>query len=127
MPDVCAGPEDFEDDGEHVLRVATKFPHIAARYFEQKGREADIIKLNGSVEIAPVLKLADVIVDIVETGKTPKANNLEVKSTFADISARLIANRVSYQFAHEEISALRERLSRVVSGEIQAETVHLEH
>lgn len=122
-----AGPEDFEDDGKHVLRVATKFPRIAARYFEQTGREADIIKLNGSVEIAPVLKLADVIVDIVETGKTLKANNLEVKRVFADISARLIANRVSYQFAHEEISALRERLSRVVSGEIQAESVHLEH
>ena len=122
-----AGPKNFEDDGEHVLRVATKFPNIAARHFERTGREADIIKLNGSVEIAPVLKLADVIVDIVETGKTLKANDLEVKYAFADISARLIANRVSYQFAHERISSLRDALSRVVRGEITAETVHLEH
>lgn len=122
-----AGPKDFREDGEHVLRVATKFPNIAARHFERTGREADIIKLNGSVEIAPVLKLADVIVDIVETGKTLKANDLEVKYAFADISARLIANRVSFQFAHETIAALRDALSRVVRGEIRAETVHLEH
>ena len=75
-----AAPNDFHDDGQKTLKVATKFTNIAANYYASLGREIDIIKLNGSIEIAPILKLSDVIVDIVETGTTLKENNLEVKS-----------------------------------------------
>ena len=73
-----AGPKEFHDDGQKTLKVATKFTNIAADYYAGLGREIDIIKLNGSIEIAPILKLSDVIVDIVETGTTLKENNLEV-------------------------------------------------
>ena len=126
--DMCvAGPADFNDSGEGTLKVATKFPNIATRHYERAGRRADIIRLNGSVEIAPVLRLSDVIVDIVETGSTLKANNLAVLTKFAHITARLICNKVSYQFGHEEIVTLRDALSRVVSGETQALEVTLEH
>lgn len=126
--DMCvAGPADFTDNGEGTLKVATKFPHIAMRYYERAGRRADIIKLNGSVEIAPVLKLSDVIVDIVETGSTLKANNLAVLTKFAHITARLISNKVSYQFRHEEITGVRDALLRVVSGETPVQDVTLEH
>ena len=126
--DMCvAGPEDFTDDGDGTLKVATKFPNIATRYYERAGRRADIIRLNGSVEIAPVLHLSDVIVDIVETGSTLKANNLTVLTSFAHITARMICNKVSYQFGYEEIVRLRDALARVVSGETPALDVTLEH
>ena len=93
-----AAPVDFHDDGQKTLKVATKFTNIAADYYASIGREIDIIKLNGSIEIAPILKLSDVIVDIVETGTTLKENNLEVKGTIVPISARLIANKSSFKF-----------------------------
>lgn len=98
-----AAPVDFHDDGQKTLKVATKFTNIAANYYAGLGREIDIIKLNGSIEIAPILKLSDVIVDIVETGTTLKENNLEVKSTIVPISARLIANKSSFKFKGEDI------------------------
>lgn len=101
-----AAPVDFHDDGQKTLKVATKFTNIAANYYAGLGREIDIIKLNGSIEIAPILKLSDVIVDIVETGTTLKENNLEVKSTIVHISARLIANKSSFKFKGEDIEKI---------------------
>ena len=98
-----AAPDDFYDDEEKTLRVATKFTNIAADYYSKMGREIDIIKLNGSIEIAPILKLSDVIVDIVETGTTLKENNLSVRSTVVPISARLISNKSSFKFKGKEI------------------------
>ena len=103
----CKG---FRDNTERTLRVATKFPNIAIDYYNKKGRDIDIIKLNGSIEIAPILKMSDVIVDIVETGTTLKENNLEPYETIVPISARLISNKVSYKFKNEEISCLAERI-----------------
>lgn len=105
-----AGKKGFSDDGAGVLRVATKFTNIAERYYASIGREVDIIKLNGSIELAPLLGLSDVIVDIVESGKTLRENELAVLSEIMPISARLIANKVSYQFKSAEINALRDRL-----------------
>ena len=98
-----AGLKEFHDDGQKTLKVATKFTNIAANYYASLAREIDIIKLNGSIEIAPILKLSDVIVDIVETGTTLKENNLEVKSTIVPISARLIANKSSFKFKGSDI------------------------
>lgn len=101
-----AAKKDFLDRRDRTLRVATKFPHIAGRYYAGQGRDIDIIKLNGSIEIAPILGLSDVIVDIVETGKTLLENDLEPRETIVPISARLIANKVSYKFKHRQITAL---------------------
>ena len=101
-----AAKSDFVDDPRKTLRVATKFSNIAARYYRGKGRDIDIIHLNGSIEIAPILGLSDVIVDIVETGKTLKENDLEVRETVVPISARLIANKAAYQFKGEQIEML---------------------
>lgn len=107
-----AGPADFRDDTERPLRVATKFSHIARNYYQSKGRDIDIIHLNGSIELAPVLGLSDVIVDIVETGKTLKENGLDVLEEILPISARLIANKTSYRFASKRLSALTEALAQ---------------
>ena len=101
-----AGPKTFREKPGRALRIATKFPHIAAKYYAGLGRDIDIIKLNGSIEIAPILGLSDVIVDIVETGKTLKENDLEVMETIVPISARLIANQAAYQFQYEAIRTL---------------------
>lgn len=101
-----AGPKDFTDDGTRTLRVATKFTNIAANYYDSIGRDIDIIKLNGSIEIAPILGLSDVIVDIVETGTTLKENNLEVKTKILPISARFIANKAAYNFKREQIDKI---------------------
>ncbi len=105
-----AAKKNFSDDTRRTLHVATKFPHIARKYYDSLGREIDIIHLNGSIELAPILGLSDVIVDIVETGKTLKENDLEVLETVVPISARLIVNRASYQFATDAIDTLAERL-----------------
>ena len=107
-----AGPKDFYDDPNRQLRVATKFPHIATEYYDSRSRDIDIIKLNGSIELAPILGLSDVIVDIVETGKTLLENHLAPLETIVDISARFICNKVSYKFKHEEIIRLRDALER---------------
>ena len=98
-----AAPNEFHDDGQKTLKVATKFTNIAANYYASLGREIDIIKLNGSIEIAPILKLSDVIVDIVETGTTLKENNLSVVTKFLPISARLISNKSSFKFKNTQI------------------------
>ena len=101
-----AGPKNFNDDGTRTLRVATKFTNIASNYYDSICRDIDIIKLNGSIEIAPILGLSDVIVDIVETGTTLRENNLEVKTKFLPISARLIANKSAYIFKREQIEKI---------------------
>lgn len=109
-----AGPKDFVDDGSRTLRVATKFVNIAEQYYESLGREVDIIKLGGSIELAPLLGLSDVIVDIVETGKTLKENNLDVLAEIMPISARLIANKVTYQFQSSNIDRICEKMTEVI-------------
>ena len=105
-----AGPADFRDDPDRVLRVATKFVHIAKGHYAAKGREIDVIKLHGSIELAPLLGLSDVIVDIVETGTTLRENGLAVLEEFLPVSARLIANRSGYRFKRGAIDALVEKL-----------------
>ena len=110
-----AAKEEFYDDGQRTLRVATKFTHIAAEYYASKCREIDIIKLNGSIEIAPILGLSDVIVDIVETGKTLKENNLEVKETILPISARLICNKAAFRFKTAEIEKITDYMRKHVN------------
>ncbi len=109
-----AAKHDFYDDQRRTLRVATKFTHIAAGYYAALGRDIDIIHLNGSVEIAPILGLSDVIVDIVETGRTLKENHLEVRETVVPISARLIANKAAYEFKRDTVDRLRAGLARLV-------------
>ncbi len=111
-----AAPKSFYDDGMRTLRVATKFTNIAARYYAGIGREIDIIKLNGSIEIAPILGLSDVIVDIVETGTTLKENDLEVKTEILPISARLIANKASFKFKSAEIENIMRSMKEQVSN-----------
>ena len=101
-----AGPKDFRDDPSRTLRVATKFPRIARDHYGAKSREIDIIHLNGSIELAPILGLSDVIVDIIETGTTLRENDLAPLEDIVPVSARLIANQVSYQFKHAEIDRL---------------------
>ena len=101
-----AAPKGFRDDPTRTLRVATKFSRIARDYYAAQGRDIDIIHLNGSIEIAPILGLSDVIVDIVETGTTLKENDLEVIETIVPISARLIANTSSFKFKNEAIEKL---------------------
>lgn len=96
----------FRDRADRTLRVATKFPNIASSFYEGKGREIDIIKLNGSIELAPILGLSDVIVDIVETGTTLRENNLEPIETIVPISARLIANKASCKFRRGQIEKI---------------------
>ena len=104
-----AAKKDFRDDAGRTLRVATKFSKIAENYYFSCGRDIDIIHLNGSIEIAPILGLSDVIVDIVETGTTLRENDLVVIDTVVPISARLISNKSSYKFKGEAID-------RIVSG-----------
>ena len=103
-----AAKRDFHDDNRKTLKVATKFTNIAKKYYSSISRDIDIIKLNGSIEIAPILGLSDVIVDIVETGTTLKENDLEVYETIVPISARLIANKASFKFKTQEIERLLE-------------------
>lgn len=105
-----AAKTDWKDDRNVALRVATKFPNIAKHFYAGKSREIEIIKLNGSIELAPLLGLSDVIVDIVETGKTLKENGLVPFEDVLDISARLIAGRASFKFKHEEICRMAERI-----------------
>ena len=109
-----AAKKGFHDDRETTLKVATKFVRTAKAFYAKKGREIDIIHLNGSIEIAPILGLADVIVDIVETGKTLIENNLEVVETIAPISARLIANKASFKFKTKQIETLVEKVGALI-------------
>ncbi len=107
-----AAQNGFRDEGTRRLRVATKFKRIAEEYYASLGREIDIIHLNGSIELAPILGLSDVIVDIVETGTTLRENNLSVTEEIVPISARLIANKVSCKFKNEPIDRLCAELAR---------------
>jgi len=107
-----AAPDNFRDDPKKTLRVATKFTAIAADYYTAKGRDIDIIKLNGSIELAPLLGLSDVIVDIVETGTTLRENHLAVYDTIVDISARLIANKSAFKFKGEAIEKVVQGLAQ---------------
>ena len=109
-----AGHKDFVDDPGRALRVATKFVNIAKDYYAGLGRDIDIIKLNGSIELAPLLGLSDVIVDIVETGSTLKENDLKVLTEFLPISARFIANKASYTFKKQALTTLLEKLQEVI-------------
>ena len=112
-----AAPKGFKDNKKKTLKVATKFANIAKDYYTKMGRDIDIIHLNGSIEIAPILGLSDVIVDIVETGTTLKENNLEVIETIVPISARFIANKTSFKFKGEQIEKLVNELSNQIEVE----------
>ena len=111
-----AAPAGFRDTQSRTLRVATKFSNIARSYYASMDRDIDIIHLNGSIELAPILGLSDVIVDIVETGNTLRANKLEVLEYFAPISARLIANKSAFRFKYEGIDAITQGLSEIVGA-----------
>ena len=112
-----AGKEDYVEDKDRPVRVATKFTNIAKEHYAKLGRDIDIIKLNGSIELAPILGLSDVIVDIVETGTTLRENGLKVVTEFMPISARFIANKASYQFKHNEMDAMLEALRKTLQEE----------
>ena len=112
-----AAPADYQDDPSRPVRVATKFVNVAKSYYASMGRDIDIIKLNGSIELAPILGLSDVIVDIVETGTTLRENGLKVVTEFMPISARFIANKASYQFKHNEMDAMLEALRKTLQEE----------
>lgn len=107
-----AGPKDFRDDPGRTLRVATKFSNIATGYYASIGRDIDVIGLNGSIELAPILGLSDVIVDIVETGATLRENDLAVLETIVPISARLISNKASFIFHQARIGELTRALAQ---------------
>ena len=109
-----AAKKNFFDDRASTLKVATKFVNIAKNYYAEKGREIDVIHLNGSIELAPILGLSDVIVDIVETGATLKENDLDVVETIMPISARLIANKASFKFKTAEIEKLVEKVGALI-------------
>ena len=111
-----AAPADYQDDPSRPVRVATKFVNIAKSYYASIGRDIDIIKLNGSIELAPILGLSDVIVDIVETGTTLRENGLRVVTEFMPISARFIANKASYQFKHREMDEMLEKLRAALAA-----------
>ena len=101
-----AAPKGFRDDNRETLRVATKYPNVAKRYYSKINREIEIIELHGSIELAPIIGLSDVIVDIVETGTTLRENGLEVCAVIEGSSARLIANKSSYQFKRDSIEEI---------------------
>ena len=105
-----AAKNGWRDDPSQPLRVATKYPCVAKSHYAEEGRRIDIIKLNGSIELAPILGMSDVIVDIVETGATLRENDLCVVEEFAESSARLIANKSAYNLASDEMRSLIARL-----------------
>lgn len=114
---VVAGKKGALSGTGRTLRVATKYPNIAKRYYAEQSREIEIIKLNGSIELAPIVQLSDVIVDIVETGKTLRENNLEVLEEITAISARLIVNKASFRFKTSEIEKMCESLRERILGD----------
>jgi ATP phosphoribosyltransferase len=105
--------DHFADELERrlgALRIATKYPRIAARYFEDSGRQAEVIEVKGSVELAPISGLAEAIVDLTATGRTLRDNHLEVREVIGDCTARLVANRVSHKLRQEAIDDLVRRI-----------------
>lgn len=109
-----AGPKGFSYDRDNELRVATKFVNVAREFYAASGTDIDIIRLNGSIELAPILGLSDVIVDLVETGTTLRENNLEVIEEIAQISARLIANKASFKFKTSQIEHIVQKLEETI-------------
>ena len=114
---VLAGRRGDERLGESerrlgAMRIATKYPRTAQRYFEATGRQAEVIEVKGSVELAPLVGLADGIVDLVDTGRTLAENDLEVREEIAHCTARLVGNRVAHKLRPDEVDALAERLRR---------------
>lgn len=109
-----AARSDYREDTSRTLRVATKFENIAKRYYATLNRDIEIIRLNGSIELAPLLGLSDVIVDIVESGTTIRENHLKVLTEFMQISARFIANKSSFKFKNEIITQMTEKLNGVI-------------
>ncbi len=115
---VCvAAPNGYTEDEDNVLRVATKYPHIAKSYYDSKNKEIEIVRLNGSIELAPILGLSDVIVDIVETGTTLQENNLSVREEIIPISTRFIANKSSYKFKTKEINEMLNKLAEAIADD----------
>jgi ATP phosphoribosyltransferase len=117
---VLAGRRGDESLGESArrlgaMRIATKYPRIAERYFEETGRQVELIEVKGSVELAPLVGLADGIVDLVDTGRTLEENDLEVREEIAGSSARLVANRVAHKLRAREVDELAERLREATS------------
>lgn len=112
-----AGPREYVEDTGSVLRVATKYVNIAHKYYASQSRDIEIIKLGGSIELAPILGLSDVIVDIVETGSTLRENNLVVFREIMDVSARYIANKSSYKFKNSEIDEMVAKLKGVITND----------
>ncbi len=112
-----AAPNGYIDNTEQVLRVATKYPHVTHQFYQRQNRDIEIIKLNGSIELAPLLGLSDVIVDVVETGTTLRENNLSVRQQIAPSSARLIANVSSYKFKQTDIETMRQALTEVLKND----------
>lgn len=110
-----AAKSDYVEDVDRTLRVATKFVNIAKAYYAGMNRDIDIIKLNGSIELAPILGLSDVIVDIVESGNTIRENDLKVVDEFSQISARFIANKSSFAFQNEMITDMIRKLGQAVA------------
>ena len=113
---VAAGKGYAPENVDRTLRVATKFPAVARGHFSREGREIDVITLGGSIELAPLLGLSDVIVDIVETGNTLRENDLKIIEAVMDISARLISNKVSYKFNHDAIVRMCSQISGYIAG-----------
>lgn len=105
-----AAPVGYREDYDRPIKVATKFVHIAKQYYDSMNREIEIIKLSGSIEIAPIVGLSDVIIDIVETGTTLKENNLQVYEEIVPISARLVTNKASSKFKSQEITKIASKL-----------------
>lgn len=112
---MVAGKPDSQPPTSRRLRIATKYVHSAERYFAAKGQQVEIIKLYGSMELAPLVGLADLIVDLVESGNTLKANGLVPLEHIADISSRLVVNKASWKMKHETVSALLTRLREAVT------------
>lgn len=105
------GQELFRSD--MILRIATKFTRIAKEYFEERGQRVEFVKLNGSVELAPLVGLSDVIVDLVETGNTLKANGLEILEDMYKINAQIISNKISYKFKRKRINEIINNIKEV--------------
>ena len=109
-----AGPVDFKENFDRPLVVATKYLNVAKKYFDSINRDVELIKLNGSIEIAPILGLSDVIMDIVETGTTLKENNLKILTNIEDISARFVANKSSYRFKNKKIEEIVNKIKEIL-------------
>ena len=119
---VVAAPAGMPGRGSGMLRVATKYPHIAAAYFGARGQPVEVIELSGSVELAPLLGLADCIVDLVETGRTLHDNGLRIVEVIAESSGRLVVNRASYQLKPKAVGALIAALEAATrEGDLQSD------